>query len=466
MTSLATSLRASAAAICLVAGFAVAIPAPAVGQSLEDALALAYETNPSLLASRASLRQTDEEAPQARGGWLPNISASGSFGVTDVDAKSNNVTTTNDHSFPLTASISASQPLYTFGRVDAEVDEADANIQAARAGMFATEQTTLLNAATAYVNVIRDTSTLELQVNNVQRLNKQLEATRDRFRVGEVTRTDVAQAESRVARAQADRTQAEGDLITSRVTFERVIGTVPGTLSEPPIPPSLPTTREEAVEIALRENFALIQAKFQELAAKHLVTQAFGSLLPTVNLITEAEKTYDTSGGDNEVRSLTAEVQVSIPIYQRGIVHSQVRAAKENENRIRLLVDNQRRTVVENAASRFEDFKTALARIESLRSEVQSAEIALEGVQQEATVGARTVLDVLDAEQELLDAQVTLVSADRNAIVAAFTLMSAVGRLTAQDLGLPVEIYDYDRHYLAVESKYFGTETPGTMPGN
>lgn len=464
MTSFAKSLRSSAAVVALIAGMAAGIPS-AGAQSLEEALALAYETNPELLAARADLRQTDEAAPQARGGWRPSITATGSFGVTDVNAESRGVTTTDDHSFPITGSLSVTQPIYTFGRVDAEVDEADANIQAARAGLFASEQNTLLDAVTAYVNVIRDTSILELQINNVQRLDKQLEATSDRFRVGEVTRTDVAQAEARRARSEADRTQAEGNLITSRVAFERVVGVVPANLTEPSIPPGLPESRDAAVEIAVQESFTLIQAKFQELAAQHLVSQAETSLLPELNLVAQAEQTYNTSGGDNEVSTLSAELQLSVPIYQQGIVYSQVRAAKENVNRIRLLVDNTRRSVVENAASTFEDYKTALAQIESLRSEVQSAEIALDGVQQEATVGARTVLDVLDAEQELLDAQVSLVVADRNAVVAAFTLLSALGRLTAQDLGLPVEIYDYDQHYLAVESKYYGTEPPGTMPG-
>jgi outer membrane protein len=466
MTSFAKSLRSSVAVVALLVGMGAAGGSLAQAQTLEEALAQAYETNPQLLAERAELRQTDETAPQARSGWLPTISASGSFGVTDVDAESNGVTSTDDHSFPITASLTASQPLYTFGRVQADVDVADANIQAARAGMFVTEQSTLLDAVTAYVNVIRDTSTLNLQINNVQRLNKQLEATRDRFRVGEVTRTDVAQSESRLARAEADRTQAEGNLITSRVTFERVIGVVPGTLSEAEIPPGLPSARDEAVDIAVRENFSLVQAKFQELAARHQITQAEGSLYPNVSLVAEADNTYNTSGGDNEVRSLTAEVQISVPIYQQGVVYSQIREAKENANRVRLLVDNQRRSVVESAASAFERYKTALAQIESLRSEVQSAEIALDGVQQEATVGARTVLDVLDAEQELLDAQVSLVAADRNAVVAAYSLLASLGRLTAQDLGLPVEVYDYDQHYLAVESKYYGTEPPGTLPGN
>ncbi len=466
MTSFAKSLRSSAAVVALLAGIAVAGAPTAQGQTLEEALSLAYETNPELLAARADLRRTDESVTQAKGGWRPSISAAGSFGVTDVNAENRGVTTTDDHSFPITGSITATQPLYTFGRVDAQVDQADANVEAARAGLFQTEQSTLLDAVVAYVNVIRDTSILELQINNVERLDKQLEATRDRFRVGEVTRTDVAQSDARRASSEADRTQAEGNLVTSRVAFERVVGTVPTTLTEPAIPPGLPQSRDEAVDIAVQESYTLIQAKFQELAARHGVSQAEAELLPELNLVTQAEQTYNTSGGDNEVTTLTAELQISVPIYQSGVVYSQVRSAKENVNRVRLLVDNERRAVVESAASAFESYKTALAQIESLRSEVNSAEIALDGVQQEATVGARTVLDVLDAEQELLDAQVSLVTADRNAIVAAFSLLASLGRLTAQDLGLPVEIYDYDRHYLAVESKYYGTEPPGRMPGN
>ena len=466
MTPFAKSLRSSVAVVALLAGMAMVASPAAQGQTLEEALSLAYETNPELLAERANLRRTDESATQARGGWRPNISASGSFGITDVNADNNGVRTTDDHSFPITGALTASQPIYTFGRVQADVDEADANIEATRAGLFQTEQEVLLDAVVAYVNVIRDTSILNLQINNVQRLDKQLEATNDRFRVGEVTRTDVAQSDARRARSQADRTLAEGNLIISRVAFERVVGVVPATLTEPPIPAGLPESREEAVSIATQESYPLIQAKFQELAARHLISQAEADLLPQLNLVGQAEQTYNTNGGDNEVTTLSAELQLSVPIYQRGVVHSQVRQAKENANRVRLLVDNQRRAVVEAAASAYEDYKTALAQIESLRSEANSAEIALDGVQQEATVGARTVLDVLDAEQELLDAQVSLVTADRNAIVAAFSLLAAMGRLTAQDLALPVEIYDYDRHYLAVESKWIGTEPPGTMPGN
>lgn len=440
--------------------------ASANAQSLEDALALTYQTNPVLLAARAQLRQTDESAAQARAGWRPTVSATVTAGFTDVDAETRGVTTTDDNSFPRTGTLSVTQPLYTGGQTQAAVDQADADIQAQRASLFTTEQDVLLQGVTAYVNVIRDESLHDLQINNVQRLEKQLEATRDRFRVGEVTRTDVAQAESRLARARADRTQAEGNLITSRVVFERVVGLVPGTLSRPEVASNLPISREEAVDIAIRENFGLVQAKFQEQSSQHVVDQVFGELLPSVDLVAQAAQDYDTSGVDNASTTLSAELQLVIPLYQAGSVTSRVRAAKEAVNRARLVVDDQRRVVVQSSASSFEAFQTSLAQIESLRAEVDSAEIALEGVEQEATVGARTVLDVLDAEQELLDAQVSLVLAERDAVVASYQLLAALGRLTAQDLALPVEIYDYDRHYLEVYDKYYGTESPGPLPGN
>ncbi len=316
------------------------------------------------------------------------------------------------------------------------------------------------------MNVLREEATLDLQVTNLSRLQKQLEATRDRFRVGEVTRTDVAQAESRVSRARSDRTQAEGNLITARVAFERIVGQVPDRVESPGFPSGLPTGRDEAVDVAVRENFTLVRAKFDELSARHAIDEAQARLMPRLNVIGQAQQTYDSSGGDNENTSMAAELQLTIPIYQAGAEYSEIRQTKETANRARLLVDNTRREVVDSAASAFEAYQTTLARIESLKSEVKSSEIALEGVQQEATVGARTVLDVLDAEQELLDGQVELVQAQRDATVASYQLLQALGRLTAQDLGLPVEIYDYDSHYVEVSDRLWGTEPPGRMPGN
>ncbi|MEQ8818055.1 MAG: TolC family outer membrane protein [Thalassobaculum sp.] len=438
---------------------------PAQAMTLEEALALTYETNPGLLAARAQLRAVDENVSAARSAWRPNVSSSLTVGVNDLETKSGG-TTTEGSSVPRTATLSLTQALYSGGAFDAAIAGAEADVQTQRANLFSSEQDTLLQAVTAYVNVIRAEATLDLQVNNLSRLQKQLEATRDRFRVGEVTRTDVAQAEARVSRAKSDRTQAEGDLITARVQFERIVGQVPDSVQAPGTPSGLPTGREEAVDIAVRENFSLVQAKFTELSSRHAVDQAEAGLIPTLDLVAQAQKTYDTSGGDNEVTDLSAELQLTIPIYQQGAEYSSIRRAKETANRSRLLVDDTRRTVVDSAASAFESYQTSLARIDSLKDEVKSSEIALEGVQQEATVGARTVLDVLDAEQELLDGQVALVQAQRDATVASYQLLQALGRLTAQDLGLPVEIYDYDSHYVEVSGKLWGTTPPGRMPGN
>lgn len=439
---------------------------PAQAMTLEDALSLTYDTNPQLLASRAALRAVDENVSSAKSAWRPSVSSSISLGTIDYTSKTNNVTTSDSSSFPRTGSLTVSQPVYTGGANEASIAGSIADVQAQRASLFDTEQTVLLQAVTAYVNLIREDATLELQVNNLSRLQKQLEATRDRFRVGEVTRTDVSQAEARVSRARSDRTQAEGNLITARVTFERVVGEVPDKVSDPGTPSGLPTSRDEAVDIAVRENFTLVQAKFTELSSRHSVESEEATLMPTVKLVGEASKSYDSSGGDNETTSLAAELQFSIPIYQRGAEYSGIRKAKEVANRSRLLVDKTRREVVDSAASAFEAYQTALAKIDSLKSEVKSSEVALDGVQQEATVGARTVLDVLDAEQELLNGQVNLVQAQRDATVASYQLLQALGRLTAKELALPVKIYDYDTHYLDVADKLWGTEPPGRMPGN
>lgn len=457
--------RSIAVAVLAVGWLGVADPLPARALTLEEALALTYDTNPTLLAARAQLRSQNENVSQARSAWRPSVNSNLSLGITKVDAESRGVTT-DGSSVPKTAGISVNQPLYTGGRIGASVDGAEADVQAGRAQLFNAEQTVLLQGVVAYVNLLREEATLELRVNNLQRLTKQLEATRDRFRVGEVTRTDVSQAEARVSRARADRTQAEGDLVTSRVAFERVVGRLPDSLQTPATPAGMPISRDEAVDIALRENFTLIQAKFTELASQHRVDESASALLPSVNLVARADQAYDTGGLDNENRSLAAELQVSIPIYQRGTTYSLVRQAKENANRSRLLVDSARREVVDSAARTFETYQTTLARIESLKAEVGASEVALDGVQQEATVGARTVLDVLDAEQELLNGQVSLVQAERDAIVAGYQVLQALGRMTAQDLGLPVEIYDYDRHYVDVSGKLWGTEPAGRMPGN
>jgi len=432
-------------------------------QTLEEALALAYTNNPDLRAARANLRVVDEGVPQAKAGWRPTVSSTLSLGGTYVDSQTSSSSTARG-SIPRTGNLTVTQPLYRGGRTNAAVRRATSDVQAERARMFTTEQSILLNASTAYVDTMRDESVLKLQINNLARLQKQLEATRDRFAVGEVTRTDVAQAESRVARAQADRTQAEGNLVSTRVIFERIVGIVPGSLTQPRSPTGLPGSLEESVEFATGNNFSLVTAKFEELSAIERVAEVQGELLPSVNIVGQASHSQDTGGGSNESTSLTLEAQVTIPLYQAGAVSARVRAAKEEANRRRILVESSRRSVVDTSARAYEAWTTAVARATSLAAEVESARIALEGVEQEATVGARTVLDVLDAEQELLDAQVGLVRAERDAFVASYQLLVALGRLTAASLTLPVDVYDYDRHFVEVEDRFHGTDVSGQQP--
>ena len=437
--------------------------APASAQTLEEALAITYKTNPNLLAARAALRVTDEGIAQAKGGWRPSVRSTLSIGSTRTESESSG-TTTRGTINPKTGNLTITQSLYQGGKTEASIRRSESNVQAERANLFDVEQQTLLQASTAYVDVIRDESTLELQINNLQRLQKQLEATSVRFDGGDVTRTDVAQAESRVARAKADRTQAEGNLTSARVIFERIVGIVPGKLSQPDMPSGLPETGEAAAEVATRHNFGLVATKFREAAAIENINEQRADLLPSLNLVGQGNYTRDTSLTVDRTSSLAVEAQVVVPIYQQGITSSRVRAAKEEANRLRLVVEATRRNVVDSAARAFEGWQTAVARRVSLQSEVSSAQIALEGVEQEATVGARTVLDVLDAEQSLLDAQVQLVRAQRDAFVASYQLQTALGRLTAADLGLPVELYDYDRHFREVEARYWGTDVPAGQP--
>ncbi|UUX50079.1 TolC family outer membrane protein [Nisaea acidiphila] len=452
------------AAMLTVSACVLGVSAPSVSaETLSEVLAYTYRTNPTLNTARANLRVTDEGVPRAKGGWRPTVSSTLSIGYSNFDTETS-TSSSNGDTTPKDATLTVTQPLYRGGRTEADVNQAEFSVQRERANMFGTEQQTLLDALTVYMNVIRDQSVLELQQKNLERLETQLRATRDRFEVGEVTRTDVAQSEARVARADADLIQAEGNLISSRVAFERVVGYVPGDLSDPDIEIVLPESRESAVEQSVVNNYSLISAKFDERRLIEVIDLVYGELLPSVNLIGSADYTKDSGLNDDETTEFSVTAQVQIPIYQKGQVSARVRAAKEDANRSRIAVESIRRDTVDLAARAYEAWQTSVAAISALEAGVTAADIALQGVEQEATVGARTVLDVLDAEQELLDAQVSLVGANRNEVVAAYTLLLAMGNLTAGDLGLDVEFYDYDKHYRDVSDKWWGTEPAGKLP--
>jgi TolC family type I secretion outer membrane protein len=432
---------------------------PASSQTLEEALAQAYLSNPTIEGERAQLRATDELVPQALSGYRPSAEASASYGWERQEAR----TPTGDvdrNSNPGGLNVSVTQPIYRGGRTVASTRRAENLVQAQRATLFAIEQDVLLDAATAYLDVVRDQAVVDLNVNNVQVLQRQLDAFSDRFEVGEITRTDVSQAEARLARAISDRIQAEGLLQASRAVFSRVVGIAPGSLSAPSPDFQLPASLDETVALAQNNNPNVLAAQYAEQAATDAVDQVRGELLPEVGLVGSVGRNWEPSTSIDRADSASVTAQVTIPLYQAGVVSARVREAKHTAGQRRIEIEEARRLATENAIRAWEALTTARAGIRSRQAQVRSADIALEGVRQEADVGARTTLDVLDSEQELLDARVELVRSQRDEIVAAFQVIAATGQLTARQLGLPVQYYDHETYYKAVRNKWYGTDLP------
>jgi TolC family type I secretion outer membrane protein len=434
---------------------------PARGQSLDEALALAYEGNPTLKAARAELRAVDEGVPQEMSNWRPRVELNGDVGAESFENEFDEAPDESGSTTPWGVSLDVIQPLYRGGRTEAGVDRAENVVLAQRARLTDVEQTVLFDAATAYMDVWRDEATLRLNINNEKVLQEELAASRDRFEVGEITRTDVAQSESRLARATAERQQAEGDLASSRAVYEEIIGQAPGTLAAPKDLSGLPQSLDETVTLAIENNPDIVAAGFSRKASERAVRQVEGELYPEVGLQGSLSHREEEIGEDTETQRAAILAFVNIPLYQQGFVSSRVREAKQVDSQRRLEIDEARRSSERQAVSAWEVLDTARAQIRSFEAEVTSAEIALDGVRQENLVGARTTLDVLDAEQELLDAQVNLVSAERDHIVAGFAVLAAVGRLTAQDYGLAVTPYDPDKNYRAVRDQWYGTEVTG-----
>jgi TolC family type I secretion outer membrane protein len=448
------TIAAACAAGALFAGSA--IEAPSRAETLVDALVLAYQNNPALLAERARLRATDETVPQALSGWRPTVSIDGDIGWRYRNRTLTGGDKTSDTTVPRRGSLTIDQNLYSGGRTVAATRRAENLVRSDRARLLRTEQAVLLSAVTAYVDVVRDQAVVELNINNERVLRRQLEATRDRFEVGEVTRTDVAQAESRLSRATADRIRSEGDLVNSRAAYRNIMGDAPGKLAPAKSPKNLPANEDETVTMARERNYAVIEADFVERAARDRVDEVTGELLPELNLSGDMSRDYEGITQDSETDIVSITATLSVPLYQSGSVSSRIREAKQVVAQRRNERNRSVRDATEEATRSWESLQTALAQIRSFTDEVRATGIALEGVQQEALVGSRTVLDVLDAEQELLDARVSLVRAEREEVVAAFQLRSAIGQMTAESLKLPVKLYDFTDNYRRVRNKWFG----------
>lgn len=434
-----------------------ALIAPAAAQSLQEALALAYANNPNLQAARAQLRAVDENVPQALAGWRPTVQVAGSIGTAQgrtTNTASGNRADTNRN--PASIQASVSQPLSRGGRTTASTRRAENQVLAQRARLLATEQQILSDTVNAYVAVIRDQEEVRLNINNEQVLTRQLQATNERFRVGEITRTDVAQAESRLAGTRASRADAEGRLQQSRATFTRLVGQPPQRLVAPqPLRVPVATAAEAGTQAGLN-NPNVVAALFDEAAARDLVDVNFSSLLPQVSLNGSTFRNDNSSSPDSRITGSQVTANVTVPIFQGGAEYAQVRQARQTAQQARQLVDDQRRLATQQATSAWETLTAARAQVDSVRAQIRAAEIALDGVQREAIVGSRTTLDVLNAEQELLNARVSLVRALANVITASHSLTASVGRLTARDLSLPVQIYNMEAYYNAVRNRWVG----------
>jgi outer membrane protein len=431
-------------------------------QTIEDAMAKAYINNPTLLAARAGLRSTDESVPQALANWRPTVEITSSAGA-QVQRGNTNRDNRSQSRRPVDFGISLTQPLFRGGRTLAATSGAENDVRAARANMLDSEQTILLQAATAYLNVFRDQAVLELNRNNEEVLQRQLEATRDRFEVGEITRTDVHQAEARLARSVADRIQSEGDLETSRANYLNIVGEPAENKARLPEaePVGLPADGEEAVRVAVVNNPGVISAEFSRRSSMDNVDEVWGELLPELNLNASSTRDFESVSETSVRNTHEITLDLTIPIYQQGDVYSRLREARQDAAESTLEIDVQRRDAAEQATQAYESLLTARAQVQAFETQIEANVVALEGVQREAAVGSRTVLDILDAEQELLNARVSHVRSQRDQFVAIYELLSALGRLTAKDMGLTVDLYDPREHYDEVRDKWFGGKSTG-----
>ncbi len=437
-------------AAALLAGTMLAGSAGA--ETLQDALVSAYQTNPSLAAQRAALRALDENVPQALAGWRPSVAFTGEAGK---NPQTRNLLP-NQTLTPTNLDLSITQPIYS-PQTGPQVRSAELVVEAGRSQLASAEQQIMLQTVTAYMDVVQNEALVRLNQNNQEVLRRELEATEDQFHVGEVTQTDVSQAESRLAGATADLIEAQGNLTSSRASYQRVVGTAPGTLDLRPPMPKLPGSEADAQDIAEVNNPDLAAARDLEKSSQYDVSSSMAALYPSVALIGDINRNRDQTDVGLEISGESILARVIIPLYQSGSVYSQIRQRKETESQRELLINDTERQVQLAVAQAWEALETARAAIVSNKKQISSTAIALEGVRQEQKVGSRTVLDVLNAEQEALQAKASLVSSQRDEYVAAYTVQQAIGALTAQGLHLPVTYYDPNVHYAHVRNKWFGT---------
>ncbi|WP_395623173.1 TolC family outer membrane protein [Sphingomonas daechungensis] len=416
---------------------AVLLAGTASADTLREALVSAYQTNPTLTGQRESLRATDANVAIAKAAGRPTLSATAGI---NKDLSRSGILDTGGSGPTLSVGADLSYPLFSGGRVKNSVKAAEKRVEAGRATLRAVEGDVFTQAVASYMDVIRDRATVELNANNVKVLETNLQATNDRFEIGDLTRTDVAQSEARLQLGRSRLALAIGQQTASEARYREVMGHPPGTLAPPPPLPPLPNTEAEAVQIALADNPDLLSVQRQTVAAGYDIRVAEGTRLPSVSAGVSGTYLNNLNGNNgpapNTGTQTTAGVNVSLPLFQGGLPAARIRQSEALRGQLQEQVVGTERAVVSTTRAAFANYHAAQKAIESQTVAVKANELALEGVRAEQSVGTRTVLDVLDAEQELLNSQVLLVTARRDAYVAGFQLLNAMGQAEAQDLGL------------------------------
>jgi len=456
----------AAAAVLLMA---LVGPAPALADTIEAALVRAYQNNPQLNAQRAAVRSTDENVPQALSGYRPKVALTASAGYQYTDVNSTQGGTPTDllrtplhgANAPRSAGLTVTQTLFNGNQTANKTRAAESQVSGAREALRVLEQTVLLSAATIYMDYLRDAAILEVQKSNTRVLEQTLKQTQDRFNVGEVTRTDVAQSEAQLAAGRTQQLAAEATLTTTRSNFRRIIGNEPQALAPgAPVDRFLPATLPAAVELSLTENPNVTASMFGIDVNFLQVKVAEGALLPTVTVQAAVQQSYEQAINTFSQFGASAIAQVSVPLYQGGAEYSLIRQSKENLAQQRLVLEQTRDQARANTVTAWGQLVAGKAQVSSAQAQVTASEIALNGVREEAKAGQRTTLDVLNAQQALVNARVALVTAQHDRVVASYGVLNTIGRLSPIVMKLRTNTYDPSVHYQQVRDSWYGVRTP------
>ncbi len=457
----------SAAAAVLLMAFAG--PAPALAETIEAALVRAYQNNPQLNAQRALVRSTDENVPQALSGYRPKVALTASAGyqyqdtLTTSGGTANQLVRTETHGAnpPRSVGLTINQTLFNGNQTANKTRVAESQVSGAREALRVLEQTVLFSAASIYMDYLRDSAIVEVQKSNVRVLEQTLKQTRDRFNVGEVTRTDVAQSEAQLAAGKTQELTAESQLVTTRSNYRRIIGNEPDNLAPgSPVDRFLPSSLPQAVELSLIENPNVTAGMYGVDVNFLQVKINEGALLPTVVLQGSVQQAYEQTLISQRSFGASAVAQVNVPIYQGGAEYSLIRQSKESLAQQRLNLETTRDQTRANTVTAWGQLVAGKAQVSSAQAQVQASEIALNGVREEAKAGQRTTLDVLNAQQALVNARVALVTAQHDRVVASYSVLTNIGRLSPQILNLPTITYDSSVHYQQVRDSWFGVRAP------